>query len=167
MSEPGDSTYAAFIQRRLDTQYAQRDRLDAKASALATASGGLVVLATGLNAVLLGKDYQFKTTQARLLLVVGLFLLIAATGFAMWANRLRRVVTQSDDQYRKMTECWWAADDESAALLRTTRDDRDTLIGLRRANNSKATWLQVALYTQLLGLAAVAGGTLWELLKAG
>ena len=128
--------------------------LEQRGLAIVGTAGGLVTLLFGLTALTLERDAVTLPTSARALLVVALFLFVAAGLAALVTNIPMSYEGVTTEALRGAVANRW--DDTSAEAVRMTSLTRITVLeSAKRKNNLKAVALFVGMVLEIVAVALV------------
>lgn len=149
MSDQG-TVWVGLIQAELGREYHRRDRIDARATAVATSAAGLAAFVFAALAVVKGKDFVLHGVGGASLMVTTVGFLTSC-GLAALATFNRSYEVATSNTLTAMLSSHWQ-DSEVTARNLAARLDLKTLTTLRSGNNWKSILLLAALISQLVGV---------------
>lgn len=147
-------TFATFISVAVELERNRRQRLDERARDIQQTSATALGLIAAGGALLLGRDFELSF-WARSTFVAALLLLLLAVIYAVIGSQVKAYGTASIDMMRKMISEHWN-DAEPTARLLCAAIQTDTTASLREGNDTKAGWIEKALWWQVAGLVLLA-----------
>lgn len=159
MADQG-TTYAAYVADRLKVERERLDRIETRASGVITSSAAIIGLIVAALALIVGKDHTFTGFAA----AAASFAVVAyalAMLFVLLAGMLRKSEVPDDATLQAaLTEHW--TDTEISARLACAWMDLGSLLTLRKANDGRTWYLDLALWAQLAGSVALVVATITE-----
>jgi hypothetical protein len=149
------SVYADFIASELNREYARRDRIDARAAAIATGAAGLLTISLAVLAVVKGKDFTVHGA-ATVSLATTLLAFVASAALATTATINWSYSIAAPRTLQAMLSVAHWSDTEVAARNSTAQLNCRTLTSLRRGNNRKSDLFLAALASHLLAIVGLA-----------
>lgn len=146
----GGDVFTAFVEGEVKAERERRNALDARGIAVLTTSGTLVTLVFAIGAVVTGATGFSPPAETVVIVTIGLVAFVAAALFGLLANRLKKydVVTTGQLWSWRNNAAAWAASDQDARRA-ITKGNIVTIDTLRAGNDTKAKWIEAALWAQL------------------
>lgn len=155
--------YAPLLVSMLSEQSARKSSVEQRALAVITTSGGLVSLLVALSALLLGKNTEFRLNAgARTIIVAAVVAFVAAAILALTANTPRGYLDFAPEDVDRMLNEFESSEEDARWLVAQAR--ADYLKRAMRLNDNKAHLLQIAVATEVAGVALVALGVVLTLI---
>lgn len=112
--------YAAFLENELKREIARRDSINTRAVSALTSATGLATLVLALFAVVIGKDATI-VGAAKILMMLAVLSLLAASGCALVAARARRAYVIGVKSFEELVTAPFWAMPEPYARWQTSR----------------------------------------------
>lgn len=141
--------FADFVEKELNAERQRRASLDARGVSVLTTSGTLVTLLLALGALVTDLD-GFEPSQISLWTLAGALAgFVSSALLSLLANRLRGYeVTQPAQlhEWRDRDGAWHDTADKARRVI--TKANILTIASLRQGNNTKASFIEAALWAQ-------------------
>jgi hypothetical protein len=155
--------YGPLFVTMLTEQSARKSSIEQRALAVITTSGGLVSLLIALSALLLGKNATLRLNAgSRAIIIAAVVAFVAAAILALIANTPRGYGDFSDEDVDRMMHEFDRSEEDARWLVAQRRAEMLKLA--MKLNDGKAHLLQVAVTTEVAGVALVALGVVLTLI---
>ncbi|TDO06482.1 hypothetical protein EV580_6573 [Mycobacterium sp. BK086] len=146
--------YAAYLKDQLAREYSRRDQVNSRAATAITSATGLATLATGIFALILGKDFTLKGA-ALTSMAAALLAFLAAAVFAVIAglNRTYDAVDEATMRSLLSAEHW--KDNPIDARWQTANFTILSVTTLRTGTNFKYRFLALSGIAQIVAILAL------------
>jgi hypothetical protein len=143
----GAERYVSFVEQELKAEKDRRETLDGRGQAVVTTSGALVALLGAVGALVIDRNGFVLPSDAHYPLLAALVLFVAASLLGILVTIDFRYAVASAETLDLMEK--HLTDSDQTARKSIVGTNVKTIVTLRRGNNKKASFLFVALFTQL------------------